>query len=309
MTAGPVGCLWPGSGGQHDGVGRLGAQGGGRGLRAGSDLDAVTLAFGGQVAHHVEELGAGRHRRGRGDLAAGPQLAFLQRDPVAALGRRGRGLEAGRATADHDHPQAPPTGRRQRDGLPAGARVLDAAHPPVQAHPPDALLVAGQAGADLGGKPRAGLGDEIRVGDLPPHHAHQVAVTVGQRPLGLDRVLDPAHPDHGQPDRLPDCAGDEQGVPGRDAHGRLDHEQRGRGHPDGGVDVVDLAGRLHHPGHLDGLLQRAAALDQLIAADPHAQRTLRPDRVAHGIDDFQQDPRPGRQRPAVGVGALVRRGR
>ena len=145
MTGSPVRRLRPRPGGQHHGVGRIGAQRLGRGLHAGPDFHAVALAFGRQVAHHVEELGAGWHRCGHGYLAAGARLAFVQRHPVAALGSRGGCLQAGRPTADHDHPPARATRRREQDGLPAGAGVLDAAQPPVQAHPADAFLVAGQA--------------------------------------------------------------------------------------------------------------------------------------------------------------------
>ena len=157
--------------------------------------------------------------------------------------------------------------------------------------------------------PRPGLGREVGIGDLAAHYAHQIAVPVGQSTLGLDRVLDPAHPDNRQADRPTHRVGDKQGVAGRDAHRGLDHEQRRGGHADRGVDVVDLAGSLHHLGHLDRLVQRAPALDQLVAADPHAKRAVGPDRLAHRVDDFQEDTGPGRQRAAVRIGALVRRGR
>ena len=53
--------------------------------------------------------------------------------------------------------------------------------------------------------PGAGLGREVGVGDLAAHHADQVAVALGQRPLGLERVLEPADADDGQLDRLADA--------------------------------------------------------------------------------------------------------
>ena len=107
MTAGPVRRLRNRPGGQHHGVRRIGAHRLGRGLHAGPDLHAVALALGRQVAHHVEELGAGRHRGGGGDLPAGARLALVQGDLVAALRRRGGGLQTRRAAADDDHPPAP----------------------------------------------------------------------------------------------------------------------------------------------------------------------------------------------------------
>ena len=94
--------------------------------------------------------------------------------------------------ADHHHPPAP--GGGGEDGrLASGPRVLDAAQPPVEAHPADALLVAGQAGADVGGMAGPGLGREVGVGDLAAHHPDQVAQPVVEGPIGLERVLEPAH--------------------------------------------------------------------------------------------------------------------
>ena len=50
--------------------------------------------------------------------------------------------------------------------------------------------------------PGAGLGREVGVGDLAAHDADEVAVALGQRPLGLQRILEPADADHRQLDRL-----------------------------------------------------------------------------------------------------------
>ena len=90
--------------------------------------------------------------------------------------------------------------------LAAGARVLDAAEPAVEAHAPDALLVARQAQADVVGGAGAGLGREVGVGDLAPHDADEVAVALGQRPLGLQRVLEPPDADHRAGRRPCGCA-------------------------------------------------------------------------------------------------------
>ena len=79
-----------------------------------------------------------------------------------------------------------------------------------------------------------------------PTRSHTPVV---EGPLGLVGVLEPAHPDHRELDRLADGAGDEQGIPGRDLHAGLDHVQGGGGHADRGVDVVDLAGGFDHAGH------------------------------------------------------------
>src|ERR1039457_4483787 len=84
-TAGPVWRLRSRPGGQHYDVRRIGAYRLRRGLHAGTDLHAVALAFGREVAHHVEELGARGDRRCGGDLSASARLALVQRDLVAAL--------------------------------------------------------------------------------------------------------------------------------------------------------------------------------------------------------------------------------
>ncbi len=74
-------------------------------------------------------------------------------------------------------------------GLAAGSRVLDAAEPAVQAHAAHALLVARETQAHLVGGARAGLHGEVGVGDLAAHDADEVAVALGQCPLGLQRSL------------------------------------------------------------------------------------------------------------------------
>ena len=65
--------------------------------------------------------------------------------------------------------------------------------------------------------------------------------------------------------------------------------------------------RLDQPGHRDGLVDRGAALDELISAQTHAQRPAGADRLTNDVDDLQQDARPTRQRAAVLVSALVGR--
>ena len=52
--------------------------------------------------------------------------------------------------------------------------------------------------------PDPGLGGEVGVGDLAADHADQVALAGRERPVGLQRVLEPAHPDHRQRDRVAD---------------------------------------------------------------------------------------------------------
>ena len=190
--------------------------------------------------------------------------------------------------------------------LTSGRRVLDAAEPAVQAHAPDALLVARQAQPDLVGGTGTGLGHELGVGNLAAHDADEIAVALGQRPLGLQRVLEPADADHGQIDGLADGRGDEQRVAGWHMHRRFDHEQaRGR-HADRSVDVVDLTGRLDDAGDVDRLVDRRAVLDQLVTAQTHAEGEARPDLGPHRRDDLDEKAGAVLQAPAVVVGAPVR---
>ncbi len=122
--------------------------------------------------------------------------------------------------------------------------------------------------------PDPGLGREVGVGDLAADDPDEVTVTVAERPIGLHRVLEPTDPDDGQPDGGPDGARDVEGVARGDLHARLDHEESGRGHADRGVDVVDLAAVFDHASHLDGVRQRGAAVDELVAAQPNPEGTL-----------------------------------
>ncbi len=127
---------------------------------------------------------------------AEPVVSFEQGDPVTPFGCGHRCLQPAGATADHHHRRAGAVAAEGRLRLAPGPRVLDAAQPAVEPHAAHALLVAGQAGADVGGVPRPGLGREVRVGDLAPHHPDQVAEPVAEGPVGLERVLEPAHADH-----------------------------------------------------------------------------------------------------------------
>src|SRR5207244_1433120 len=79
------------------------------------------------------------------------------------------------------------------------------------------------------------------------------------------------------------------------------------GDADRGVDVVDVAARFDDPGDVHRLVDRGATLDQLVAADAHAECEAVANDTTHGGHDLQEHPGPVRQRPAVVVGALVRR--
>ena len=177
---------------------------------------------------------------------------------------------------------------RQGHGFPSGPGVAGAAEPAVAAHPPRAFLVAGQAGADRGRVLAPGLGREVRVGDLPADHPHQVTLAGSQHLLSLLRAGDPARPDDRDAHRGPDRRRDVHGVTGTRPHARHDPVQGGGGHPDRGVDVVHGAGGVGEPGHLDGLAERGAALDHLVTADPHAEHAPRADRRADRGHDLEQ---------------------
>ena len=132
-------------------------------------------------------------------------------------------------------------------------------------------------------------------------------MALGQRAVGLQRVLEPADSDDRQVHGPAQRGGDEQCVARRHRHGRLDHEQVGGGDADRDVDVVDLSARLHHPGQFHRLVEGGAAFDQLVAAEPDTQRHVPADGLADGGDDLAEQPRPVVQRPAVAVGPEVRR--
>ena len=152
-------------------------------------------ALGQLVAHQVAELGPVGHRSP--PAAPGRRPARSCSNTVTSWPLRAAAMAACRPAgpAPTTTPGAAPGDRAASADAVAsrpGARVLDAAEPAVEAHAPDALLVARQAQADVVGGAGAGLGGEVGVGDLAPHHADEVAVALGQRPLGLQRVLEPA---------------------------------------------------------------------------------------------------------------------
>ncbi len=96
-------------------------------------------------------------------------------------------LEAGRAAADHEHG----LGRRRRlepvavpGELAPGRRVHEARDPVIPRPAAPAHLVARDARPHLVGAVGAGLGDQVRVGDLPPDDADHVGLPGGQDRLG-----------------------------------------------------------------------------------------------------------------------------
>ena len=253
------------TGGHDHGIGRLGSDHVGRGLHPDADVYALTAGGDDEVAGDVEELGPARYGRGHMSLSAESVVALEQHDLVPSLGGGDCSLQAPRAASDHND-LAPAAGERDDRRLASGQGVFDAAQPPIETHPAHALLIARQAGTDVGGMSGASLGREVGVGDLAPDHAHQIADTVSQRPVGLEWVLEPADPHDWDIDGVADGARDEQGVPRRDLHAGLDHVERGRGHPDRGVDVVDLSGGFDHAGHGYGIFDPGPAFDELVAA-------------------------------------------
>ena len=155
------------------------------------------------------------------DLPAEPVIALQQGDPMTALGRNRRRFQPRRATADHQHLFG---FRRQLPGadavflLPPGGRGFDTAEPAVQAHSPDAFLIAGQAQTNIVGAVFAGLAGEFGISDLAANDADQIGMTFAQNPFGLNRVLDPPNCDHRQPHCFTDRRGNEQGVIGANPH-------------------------------------------------------------------------------------------
>lgn len=121
---------------------------------------------------------------------------------MTSLGRCSRSLQAGGAATDHHHRAAPSPRHRQRYRFPTSARICGAPQPTSQTHPPDAFLVAGQAGSHLYRLTSTRLVHKIRIGDLPANYAHQIAYTVLECSFGLLRRLETADSDDWKIDDL-----------------------------------------------------------------------------------------------------------
>ena len=149
---------------------------------------------------HAELVAAGA-LGGQQHLAAQLVAALVQGDLVPAQRRDLGGPHAGRAAADDHDPllaQRRPQVVLALGGLAAHRRVLHAADGLVEADAAVAVLVAGDAVADLLRASLARLGDEVGVGDLAADHADHVGLPVGQHPLGHGRVVDAPGGEHRQ---------------------------------------------------------------------------------------------------------------
>ena len=129
---------------------------------------------------------------------------------MAVAGGGDRRLQPARPGADHQH--AAPSGRVGATGPADG----DGASRPVRGfsmQPSQRLRPIRPTHSWLHDRhrrissvaPGPGLGGEVGVGDLAAHDADEVAVALGERPLGLQRILEPADADDRQVDGLADA--------------------------------------------------------------------------------------------------------
>src|SRR5579875_102957 len=86
--------------------------------------------------------------------------------------------------------------------LVSGSGCLNAAKAQVEAHAPDAILVAGDAEPNRLSASLARLACKIRIADLAAHHVYHVRQALTQDAFGLYRVLDAPGAEDRQFDRL-----------------------------------------------------------------------------------------------------------
>ena len=216
---------------------------------------------------------------------------------MAARRSRDRRLQTSGTGACYNHsPPCAGASRRPGTGLrfQPRSRVLGATKRAVAPHAPHALL--GARGAEIDRLRAAGerLVGELGVGDLGPYDPDEVAVTCPERTLGLGRVRVAAAADDRERNRLAERRCDETGVPGPEVAGgpgRLRRRLRGT---DGSIQVVGATLLVHHRGDGDGVGERRAPVDALVAAEPHPTE-LRP-----------TAPRPRSGSPGAGGAALER---
>ena len=148
-----------------------------------------------EPGEQVRDLAARRLQTGQPELPAERRPALQERDPVAALRRHPGGLQPGRPATDD---QDPARVRRRLEPVAVpfpfapGGRVDEARDPVVARAAAPAQLVARDARPDLVGAAGAGLGDQVRIGDLAADDADHVGVSGGQDGLGRGRRPDVA---------------------------------------------------------------------------------------------------------------------
>ncbi len=150
-------------------------------------------------------------------------------------------------------------------GLCPHRRVLDATDGLVQTHAAVAVLVAGDAVADLLRATFPRLAGEIGVRDLSAHHADHVGLAVGQDPLRQSRIVDAPRGEHREGGHLFDARGQRHSVAQGHVHGTADQVQVVEG-GERQVEVVEVARGLHPLGNLLGVLQIEAARDEFVGA-------------------------------------------
>ena len=249
-------------------------------------LDAGLVHLSLFVADDDAELVTAGALHGDKDLAAHFLVPVVEGYVVAPLaGHLGRPKACGTAADDHDFllylggfqgPFAP--------GLfEADCGVLDAAQQPVDPHAADAPLVVGDAVTEVVQPSFLCLLGEERVYYKAAAHADHVGLTVGEDPLGHDRVVDAAGAEYGKLYLLADACRQRDGVTERGVHGAFNQVEVVEGGY-GEVEEVEEAGRFIFLADLLDVGQVQAAGDHLVGAHADTDGEVVAHRLADRLD-------------------------
>ena len=282
------------TGGQHHDIRAQVEQGRlvGTGTQAQVDLEPRQLQL--VPAGNAGDLVTLRGLGGDGDLPTQSLRGLEQGDVVAAFGSDAGRLHAAGAPAHHHDlalgALALLDDMGQAHVLPRGGGVLDAQHVEALVLAVDAVVGA-HALLDLVDLPHLDLGDDMRIGDMRPGHAHQVHIAAFQDTLGLVGVLDVLGVDHRHADHVLDARRQVQeglrrvGHVGNDVGERVVGVAAGADH----AEEVHHAGGIVVGGDLLHVVVGEAVRMKLVATDAHAHHEVVADLGAHRLEHLHAE--------------------
>ena len=167
--------------------------------------------------------------------------------------------------------------------------------------------VGADAGSDVLEPAFPELGDQVRIGDVRPRHAHHVGFAAGENSFRLNRIGDAPDREYRKLDGGTDAGREvhEQAVPGGGRGPVLRAQEPVHVGAGDDVEIVHFSVALDHAGDGLHLLELEPAFDQLVAWNAKAHDAVAPHAVAHRRDHLAAEPRPVLDVAPVGIGAPI----